>query len=98
LFFSGQDDRLLMAAGFKTSRREKSQILECLRMNRTRSDLFDPTQLFGDFITLTSQAHSASLEMMINNWEGGLDFFANLVKQADEMRTRSNALLASMAE
>ena len=67
-------------------------------MNRTRSDFFDPTQLFGDFINLANQAHLASFDVMINNWEGGLDFFANLVKQADEMRTRSNALLASMAE
>ena len=67
-------------------------------MNRTRSDLFDPTQLFGDFINLTSQAHSASLEMMINNWEGGLDFFTNLVKQADEMRASGNSLRASRVE
>lgn len=98
MFFSGQDDRLLMAAGYKTGRWEKSKILECLRMNRTRSDLFDPTQLFGDFINLTTQAHSASLDVMMNNWEGGLDFFANLLKQADEMTARGNALLASMVE
>ena len=87
-----------MASGYQTGRQKKSKILECLRMNRTRSDFFDPTQLFGDFINLTSQAHSASLEMMINNWEGGLDFFTNLVKQAEEMSARGNALLASMAE
>ena len=67
-------------------------------MNRTRSDLLDPTQLFGDFINLTSQAHSASLDVMMNNWEGGLDFFANLFKQAEEMTARGNALLASMVE
>ena len=87
-----------MATGPKADRREKSQILECFGMNRTRSDLFDPTQLFGDFINLTSQAHSASLDLMMNNWEGGLDFFANLLKQAEEMTTRGNALLARMVE
>jgi len=67
-------------------------------MNRTRSDFFDPTQLFGDFINLASQAHSASLDVMMNNWEGGLDFFTNLLKQAEEMRARGNAMLADMVQ
>lgn len=67
-------------------------------MNRTRSDFFDPTQLFGDFINLASQAHSASFDVMINNWEGGLDFFTNLVKQAEEMSARGNAMLADMVQ
>ncbi len=67
-------------------------------MNRTKSDLFDPTQLFGDFINLTSQAHSASLDVMMNNWEGGLDFFANLLKQADEMTARGNVMLMRMVD
>ena len=67
-------------------------------MNRTRSDFFDPTQLFGDFINLASQAHSTSLDVMINNWEGGLDFFTNLLKQAEEMSARGNAMLTDMVQ
>lgn len=61
-------------------------------MNRTPQDLLDPTQMFGEMIDLTSQAHAASVNAMMNSWEGGLDFFANLIKQAEEMAARGNNL------
>ncbi|MFZ1639895.1 MAG: hypothetical protein WAV07_00355 [Candidatus Contendobacter sp.] len=67
-------------------------------MNRTKSDLFDPTQLFGDFMNLTSQAQAASVDVMMNNWEGGLDFFASLLKRAEEMTARGNVMLMRMVD
>jgi hypothetical protein len=66
-------------------------------MNRTQQDLLDPTELFGDMIDLTSQAHAASVNAMMNSWEGGLDFFANLLKQAEEMAVRGNGLFQGKA-
>ena len=61
-------------------------------MNRAQQDLFDPTELFGDMIDLTSQAHAASVNVMMHQWEGGLDFFANLLKHAEEVTARGGAL------
>ncbi len=66
-------------------------------MNRTPQDLLDPTQMFGEMIDLTSQAHAASVNAMMNSWEGGLDFFANLLKQAEEMAARGNSLFQGKA-
>ena len=34
----------------------------------------------------------------MNNWEGGLDFFANLLKRAEDVAARGNALLVSMGK
>lgn len=67
-------------------------------MTQTYPELFDPTPLLGDIIDLTTQAQATSIEVMLNNWEGGLDFFAGLLKQAEEMRTRSNVLLMRMVD
>lgn len=67
-------------------------------MNRNRSEFFDPTQLFGDFINVTSQVHSAGVDALMNNWEGGLDFFANLLKQPEEVTARGNALFANRSQ
>ena len=67
-------------------------------MTQTYPELFDPTPLLGDIIDLSTQAQATSIEIMMNNWEGGLDFFAGLIKQAEEMRARSNALLMRMVD
>ena len=67
-------------------------------MNRNGSEFFDPTQLFGEFISVTSQAHAAGVDALMNNWEGGLDFFANLLRQAEDATARGNAMLASMSK
>jgi hypothetical protein len=66
-------------------------------MNRAQQDLLDPTELFGDMIDLTSQAHAASVNAMMNSWEGGLDFFANLLKQAEEVTARGGPLFQGKA-
>ena len=58
-------------------------------MTQTYPELFDPTPLLGDIIDLTSQAQATSIEIMMNNWEGGLDFFASLIKRAEEITTRA---------
>ena len=58
-------------------------------MAQTYPEFFDPTPLLGDIIDLTSQAQATSIEIMMNNWEGGLDFFASLIKRADEITTRA---------
>jgi hypothetical protein len=75
----------------------EANILESAMMNRTQQDLPDPTELFGDMIDLTSQAHAASVNAMMNHWEGGLDFFANLLKHAEEVTARSGALFQGKA-
>ncbi|HCK81627.1 MAG TPA: hypothetical protein PK880_03195 [Candidatus Competibacter sp.] len=67
-------------------------------MNRNRSEFFGPTQLFGGFINVTSQGHAAGVDALMNNWEGGLDFFANLLKRAEDVAARGNALLVSMGK
>lgn len=66
-------------------------------MNRTPQTLLDPTELFGDMIDLTSQAHAVSVNVMMHQWEGGLDFFANLLKHAEEVTARGNGLLQGKA-
>ncbi len=58
-------------------------------MNRTPSIATDPMQAFGDMIDLTRQSHANSVQLMLDSWEGGLEFFANLLKQAEEMTARS---------
>ena len=58
-------------------------------MTQTYPELFDPAPLLGDIIDLTSQAQATSMEIMMNNWEGGLDFFASLLKRAEEITTRT---------
>ncbi|HOW61630.1 MAG TPA: hypothetical protein P5284_05630 [Candidatus Contendobacter sp.] len=58
-------------------------------MAQTYPEFFDPTPLLGDIIDLTSQAQATSIEIMMNNWEGGLDFFASLIKRAEEITTRA---------
>lgn len=61
-------------------------------MNRTPSIGADPMQAFGDMIDLTRQAHANSVQLMLDSWEGGLEFFANLLKQAEEMTARSGTM------
>ena len=58
-------------------------------MAQTYPEFFDPTPLLGDIIDLTSQAQATSIEIMMKNWEGGLDFFASLIKRAEEITTRA---------
>ena len=67
-------------------------------MNRTRTEFFDPTQFLGEMIDLTNQVQMASFEAMMTNREGGLDFFANMLKRTEEMTARRNPLLRSVAE
>ena len=67
-------------------------------MTQTYPELFDPTPLLGDIIDLATQAQATSIEVMLNNWEGGLDFFASLLKQAEEMGTRGNVLLMRVVD
>jgi hypothetical protein len=71
--------------------------LEWAMMNQTQQDLLDPAELFGDMIDLTSQAHAVGVNAMMNSWEGGLDFFANLLKQAEEVAARGGALFQNKA-
>jgi len=67
-------------------------------MMQTTQNLFDTTQLFENMIDLTSQMQTASFDAMMNNWEGGLDFFANLLKRTEEIAARSNTLFLSVVE
>lgn len=67
-------------------------------MNRTPSSISaDPMQAFGDMIDLTRQAHTNSVQLMLDSWEGGLEFFANLLKQAEEMAARNSAMPTTLA-
>lgn len=67
-------------------------------MHRTKLDLFDPAQILGDMISMTSQVHSTGYDMMMNGWEGGLDFFSNLLKQAEEVTARNSTMLARVGK
>ena len=58
-------------------------------MNRTQSSTSDPMQAFGEMIDLTQQAHTNSVQLMLDSWEGGLEFFASLLKHAEELTARS---------
>ena len=67
-------------------------------MTQSYPELFDPTPLFGEMIDLTSQMQTASFDVLMSQWESGFDFFANLLKRAEEVTTRSNALLMGVVE
>ena len=58
-------------------------------MNRTPSLAPHPMQTLGEMIDLTQQAHANSVQLMLDSWEGGLEFFANLIKHAEEITARS---------
>ena len=60
-------------------------------MAQTYPEFFDPTPLLGDIIDLTSQAQATSIEIMMNNWEGGFDFFTSLLKRAEEITARATS-------
>lgn len=67
-------------------------------MTQSYPELFDPAPLFGEIIDLTSQMQTASFDALMSQWESGFDFFANLLKRAEEVTTRSNALLMGVVE
>ncbi len=58
-------------------------------MNRSPSAFFDPMDWFSDVIDLTRQTQKTGVEVMLNQWEGGLDFFAHLLQQAEEITARN---------
>lgn len=58
-------------------------------MNRTPSSTPDPMQAFGEMIDFTQQAHANSVQLMLDSWEGGLEFFASLLKHAEELTARN---------
>lgn len=65
---------------------------------QTNQNFFDATQLFENMIDLTTQMQTASVDAMMSNWEGGLDFFANLLKRTEEIAMRNNTLFLSVVE
>lgn len=63
-------------------------------MNQNPPLVTDPMQAFGEMVDLTRQAHANSVNLMIDSWESGLEFFANLLKQAEEMAARATPTIA----
>ena len=67
-------------------------------MTQPYSDLFDPAPLFGEIIDLTSQMQTTGFDALMSQWESGFDFFANLLKHAEEVTNRSNKLMIGAGE
>lgn len=67
-------------------------------MTQPYPELFDSAPLFGEIIDLTSQMQAAGFDALMSQWESGFDFFANLLKHAEEVTNRSNALLMGVVE
>lgn len=67
-------------------------------MTQAYSDLFDPAPLLGDIIDLTTQMQTTGFDALMSQWESGFDFFANLLKHAEEVTSRSNTLMMGRVE